>query len=795
MLPSSHLKFFFYLSIIMFSTKVFANPQRMVNPPPECDISVYPTSLSAPGKTRLTVRVYNVTSVTIDRNIGSFEVIPDPETGRGFVNETRELAVTKTTTYTATTVGPGGAIFCYVTIPVIQSKTPQQWPLPYMKAAGVPEDVSNRYQQSLKEVLSNTRIASKQHDWNFLAYGIVSLMFNQDTEAVNNYMSTLYNLRENWKGNSLQSSLLVRFYGLFNDYSRQMPARLSLAAQKHLRREMFEFLSKPERVKTDFYKIAKNQDVWLMRNSENHDITERVAQFLFTQYLLKDSELKSLSYGGYVGDEITPPHASHSVQAHYMAWEKYFLRYLDERAKHGLFAETGSASYEDATMGAILNIADFAQNPVLRKKATMLLDLQVATMVEESLGHIRGGARSRIRPQDEKFWGRTDGSFVMLNLFFGAPANSPGRTIKPNVQFTTSAYRPATIIETLDKTTASERGRFEFIERRPSVLTSVWNLDFGKWVRFSTDEGIYRYGYATPGYIIGSYMPDPTIPQVCDHELGIEIPQSPCYGGGNVNNRWQGVILAGDPNSFVATRLTKYDGRSEVEDDSLGILVPGSSNSGFVSLQDKNILITQRWNNPKFDAEVFFNNTLDSVNDKDGWLFAREGNSFVAIKVVTGGYTWRSAERHLATDGNKRAITLNDGNSPIIMIVNEASDFPHGSDSFEEFRNGVIAQSDQMTYVNGVLQFAHLTFYGAQKLGDKYGVKVNPKPDLVYNSPFIRSEKGSGYVVIRVGNRSLVLDFREENNPQSAEYLGSAPSRAPAGVGTESSIVLPVKGN
>ena len=48
---------------------------------------------------------------------------------------------------------------------------------------------------------------------------------------------------------------------------------------------------------------------------------------------------------------------------------------------------------------AFLNLRDFAEDPVLRRKAAMFLDLIFANMAEETMGSVRGGPKTRTKEE------------------------------------------------------------------------------------------------------------------------------------------------------------------------------------------------------------------------------------------------------------------------------------------------------------------------------------------------------------------------------------------------------------
>ena len=88
-----------------------------------------------------------------------------------------------------------------------------------------------------------------------------------------------------------------------------------------------------------------------------------------------------------------------TVAQQYKAWHDHWSNYIDERAKRGLFIETGAPTYTGYTIEAILNIYDFADDPVLRRKAGMILDLDFADYAQQELHDVWGGAKSRSYPE------------------------------------------------------------------------------------------------------------------------------------------------------------------------------------------------------------------------------------------------------------------------------------------------------------------------------------------------------------------------------------------------------------
>src|SRR6185295_16097327 len=115
-------------------------------------------------------------------------------------------------------------------------------------------------------------------------------------------------------------------------------------------------------------------------------------------------------------------------------------------------------------------------------------------------------------------------------------------------------------------------------------------------------------------------------------------------------------------------------------------------NDAFMSIQDKNTLITEKRTTGKgITAEcagkatlVYFPASLDSIVERSGWLFVTEGTSYVAIRPANGGYRWLTPAKNLAPK-EQRFIQLVDKSSPIIFQASTAAAYA----APEQFQNAV----------------------------------------------------------------------------------------------------------
>ncbi len=624
---------------------------------------------------------------------------------------------------------------------------PVPWPPEYMQH--LPADYLERLHDCL--VAGTGRLgrlqfsdSTRKDSIGWVRYGQPALLLGQRVEEINRFFeSDKFEWTANPKfGFSLFTVSYLRLYALMNYGTGPLKGPLSPAAMENFERGMW-LVAKANS------KLAEAQrGVWDAEGSENHHLASKSCDFLAAQFLRKLP-----AYAGQKYDDGSTP------AQHYEARLAYWLKWFDERAKRGQFVEAGSPSYQGDSINALFNLRDFAEDKILRRKADMYLDLAFAVMAEETLLTTRGGPKSRVKVGHEYDGGMAnDRSY---NTLF----NAPGRTFTPLGEntLTTSSYFPPPAVVSLAKDTRG-RGTYSFTTRWPGPVAEgkgkrSGDPDGALWRTLDPERSVLRYGFCTPSYVLGSAGLDPS--WLDDQSMGF---------------RWQGVVFDGDSLARIGFEVAPAKSK-----DWHGF-------NTFFSTQDRNILITQKWvpvppnpasANPAH-LRVYFSPTLDAVQEEDGWIFVRDGGAFAAVKVVAGGYAWTPAWQHAdeVTKNNRAFITLKAENAPVILIANQAADY---DGNFAAFKAAVKARP--VHYADGVLRFETITFCGPSKLGEINGKPVNLAPARGYDSPFIRSEWGSGLIHIRKGSETVTLDFRDPQNPKKT--IG-APLTAdfPPGVGS-----------
>lgn len=535
------------------------------------------------------------------------------------------------------------------------------------------------------------------------------------------------------------STQMFRLYGLFKADSPYMPGRLTPAAQANMEKGFWATAKK-------FSKLDHAQkSSWIQHGSENHNMMEMTGQLLAAQFLRNNPAYAKEKY-----DDGT------DLKTMYQAWNKRYHEWLDTRVRAGLFTEWGSPSYDSDIANAILNVRDFAEDPVLRKKAEMFLHLYFAAVAEENIA-IAGRGGAKMRTKNEHLFQTFDARG------YDVVFNAPGRVFEPlgdNFFCSTNYYPPAAVVDLAKDMTG--RGPYASLKRVTGVVEAEEGRGFD---RLSAEQSLPFYLYATPHYVVGSNFWN-------TESSYASAPSS-----------WQGVIFDGAPTA----RIGFYIKPAKKDDWHLF--------QAYVSAQDRNVLVVQKWhtsppNKPSHQPsclQVYFPVTLDSVvEDESGWIFVQSGKSYAAVKVVKGGYTWNEKWTHGEKPAAERCTITLEEDAPVIVVANDASDYDN---DFEAFKKAVKAQP--VSYADGTLKFATITFFGTKQLPQINGTTVDLSPARLFDSPFIRSEWNSGLVYIRKGKETLKLDFTDSNNPMQTASSGEGDiANFPPGEGNAAPIVF-----
>ena len=468
-------------------------------------------------------------------------------------------------------------------------------------------------------------------------------------------------------------------------------------------------------------------NTWHVEGSENHHIMRFYTKWHFSKLLKDLPDYKDLkSDDGHVPAE------------HYAAWTAYVKQYIKERAKKGLFVEFANDLYGMESLKCMYTLYDFGDEE-MHDLLGKFLDLYWATWAQEQINAVRGGSKARIYPGLNSMRGDTHfRKLAWYNLGLVGPS-----VIKENIfSFITSDYRMPDVVMDIALDVAG-RGDYEVSPRRVGLSEDGKSFNI-PYYGFKTDEGLLRYSYCTPAYIMGTFeceaLPSPIL---ADGTTGGK--EWTMLSG---QNRWMGVIFEGHHSARIYAQCVP-------EGDNRGLY---NQHWGF---QKKGCMIVQKmkeeYSRYATDLRIFVSDFgRNKMLEKDGWFFAEYDGAYAAVKFVSGGYKSEYLNDNLWPG---YWLTANEKYSPAIIEVDKKSNYSN----FEDFQQKVMALN--ITVSDNAVE--HTTLFGDKikfytdfsKVAEINGEAVNINPAKVMDSPFVQSDFDSGVYTIKKGARELTLDF------------------------------------
>tara|TARA_R110002050_G_scaffold161176_1_gene290743 strand:- start:12601 stop:14676 length:2076 start_codon:yes stop_codon:yes gene_type:complete len=574
--------------------------------------------------------------------------------------------------------------------------------------------------------------------------------------------------------------IAYHMYYAFGAKSNRYPGRLYPETEKAL----LELLWKKAKYKNDIH-LAR-ESTWWMVGSENHDIVAKVSNLISSQIFMNEEDFKDRVYpdlGTGAGEEywfhhmygkerISGPHGrannkdgkEYTAADHYKEWVQYFDEFFTERAKKGFFLEMASFGYMAVTVSYLTDIYDLCDDKKLKQKAEDFLDVVWADWAQEQLLGVRGGAKTR--EKDGTRW--ADAMYRFARFYSGGEGSSGTHFFAQLL----SDYEWKPIIW---KIALDRQGRDEFAStsRQPGEEEGMMPRPLGteRSMLCDTESRFVRYSWITPDYIMGCQM---------DYPLAIHSHLS-------IQNRWQGITFKGENGPRVFPTPLILDEEGEYKDYADGYTR---------CVQDENVMIVQQsrgftvvnpdWYPMKSRANleygVYFGNEHDTIVEKEGWIFVENGGAFLAVKPVMGEYadgwtilkdnaspglTSKIFDDSYSWNKDRSLIHLKDKYAGVIF---ESSRRTHHN-TLEDFISDIM--KNPITLEKTVVPGFHILKYKSTNGTNFYfnlanneipmvnGKSINYTPDMVFDSPYLKSKYNSGIVKISKGDEELVLDFNK----------------------------------
>jgi hypothetical protein len=392
--------------------------------------------------------------------------------------------------------------------------------------------------------------------------------------------------------------------------------------------------------------------------------------------------------------------------------------------------EFDSPTYFITFVTPMLALYDFAQDPIMKKRAQMMLDYLFADFAAEHLAGNYGGGHSRDYPQDI-INPLTAHSTKWAWLYFGEPDIEPWSEVRgksrhrawETVFGAVSSYRLPEIIRQI----ATDRST-PYVHTETKRVRNV--IRFGE----QRNPPVYKYTHMTSDYVLGSL------------HGGILQPIQ--------QHTWDVTFVSDKPNNTLFTLHPFYSGKElamffpeeqkvlsdEVNRFHLVYIDPNKWNSSSPyeqTFQHKNALIVL-YNIDK-DAkhqhiDGFFPKTLDErVEETSGWIFCKAGKNYIAFFPLKP-YEW------IEEEANWRWRSHDLKNGVVVEIGTEAD---YGS--FSEFKKRLHQAKVEHQNFDTSLTVKYTTQDGTMMQSPTAGALLNNRPmDFasykLFNGPFCRAK-------------------------------------------------------
>jgi len=455
------------------------------------------------------------------------------------------------------------------------------------------------------------------------------------------------------------------------------------------------------------------------------------------------------------------PEDGRTVREHFEAWNKYYKEHFVARARFGDQAEL-FADYWKYTMPEIFNMRDLAEDPLLRKRADMFLDVLWTDWTIGQLSGMRGGCRTRIY-QDSKettdnsadrtsddAWLRMSRILRDRNGWWNVSYHPHPIRGEPRVLAVTGYRLPDLVGELADD--AQGRGEYVYVARRlakqcamPAAAAPIREPN-SPWVPFDvTDTRMLSYEYCTPDYVMGALLIDPLLKLGNSHT---DKDLDECYPALTSQNQYCAIQFASGVDARIVPQcLGLNNGKTYLQHQ---------------AIQHKNVQIVQRNKNGKQTGPMrvyFAKGMKDRLQERDGWFFLEEGNAFLAVKAFSSA----DASPCPTTWDNEFWLRPQDPDAPVVFVAGRKPKFRTLGDFMTYVgKLAVRAEGNRLTVAGADTDGAQCSLTLLTDLSgvpEVNGKPINFTPASLYDSPYLNSEYGSGIVTIKKGARQRVLDF------------------------------------
>jgi hypothetical protein len=391
-------------------------------------------------------------------------------------------------------------------------------------------------------------------------------------------------------------------------------------------------------------------------------------------------------------------------------------------------------------------LAEWAKDPAMKKRASMMLDYLIADYAAENLNGIFVGAHSRVydRPVIEK-WFNVSSDFGWVLFGLGRPQEPPGSYII--FYLLASAYEPP---EILRRIATGRETPYTHYERKRTR---------NRWRFFDDLHGpVYKTTYMRREYAVSSDQGG-TLQPIQEHSWDVTWNVPDPRGVHNTlftlhpysSLRELQTYFTFPPDQSVAEVVS-----SKKTYDSPDKLVGGSPYEQIFQDQDSVIVLYDIPADTRFPhINGFFSKDLTEVReDGSGWIFARGGDAFIACRPLRP-YTWKPID-----GGGRRLFSPYLKNGMVVQVAARAE-----YNDMKAFRRAILELP--LEFKLNPVPFVRFRSLRGKTLTFTYGQipRVNGVPlDFdrwpLFGGPFVEAAVDSGQLILKYGKMRRTLDFR-----------------------------------
>lgn len=475
----------------------------------------------------------------------------------------------------------------------------------------------------------------------------------------------------------------------------RMDAQTESAIKEYLFRYLQAYLDPAKRLAWAAINGQVPLDSSYAWGTENHTITRKSVVYHSLGVLKADAAFK---------DRVI---AERSVAEWYAVMNDHMKEWMKEHVLQGLWTEVGASAYQKYSYAALLNLADLSEDPLVRQRAKIFLDISLIEEEQISVLGLRGGGRCRAHvEQDLQRY---------KNALYGD--NLRGISMAPSRDgiLEMSRYQVPAIAIVLRESSGPVKP-FHIINRVPGEIKnepSEGNAVRSERTKYLKESAQVNYAYRTPNYLLGSMLFDP----------------NRTYAPISESGRWCGLLFQSGEWIYPAPEVIK-----------------GRPGKVFRSVQQDNILLVQKRAGVKTvkTLRVAFSSGT-ALSEKEGWIFAQSGDGYAAVRFISPEERGKSVTYQLVTVGKEILAVPSEDYLPIILHAGDV----HQYGSFEKFQNVILSGKIVMSKNDKTLEYrpadGMVLVWGYDQDAEPLpSPEINGQtpellPGMTFNSPFLKA--------------------------------------------------------